>query len=162
MKVLLITEKLDKNDDSASFFHGRLLDFASECEALSVVVLENKSHSLPDNVNVYSLGKENNVSKFGIVCNFYKYIFTHYQEYNRVFVHRNPVYVVVGGWFWRLMGKEVTLWYSHTYSDWMLHLAVFFASQVITPSEKSFPFKTKKLKIVSGHDLDSYVCQIKS
>ena len=162
MKVLLITEKLDKHDEAASYFHGRLLDFADECEALSVMVLENKNHSLPEKVDIFSLGKERGTSKFGLLLNFYKYIFANAGKYDRVFVHRNTLYIVLGGLFWRLMGKEVTLWYSHTYNDWMLHVAVFFANQVITPTETSFPFKTKKLKVLGGHDLDAYVCQIKS
>jgi hypothetical protein len=161
MKVLLITEKLDKDDETTSFFHGRLLDFANECDALSVLVLENKSHSLPEKVKVCSLGKERGVSRFDKVFNFYKYIFAQSASYDCVFVHRNPIYIVLGGFFWRLMGKEVTLWYSHTYSDWMLHVAVFFANKVISPSRESFPFATSKLKIVRGHDLDSYVCEIK-
>lgn len=161
MKLLIITEKLDKNDEVTSFFHGRLLDFANECDMLSVMVLENKSHNLPERVKVCSLGKERQVSKIGILFNFYKYIFANHGEYDRVFVHRNPLYIVLGGMFWRFLGKEVTLWYNHTYSDLVLRVAVFFANQVITPSEKSFPFKTRKLKIVDGHDLDSYACSIK-
>ncbi len=161
MKVLLITEKLDKNDEITSFFHGRLLDFADECEELSVLVLENKSHALPEKVHVSSLGKETGVSRVRKIFNFYKYIFGNATRYNKVFIHRNPIYIVLGGFFWRMMGKEVTLWYSHRYSDWVLHVAVFFANKVITPSKESFPFPTRKLKIVSGHDLDSYVCEIK-
>lgn len=161
MKVLLITEKLDKNDEVSSFFHGRLLDFAGECEALSVIVLENKSHNLPANVSIFSLRKERGASRFGKLVNFYKYIFTNVFKYDRVFVHRNPIYVVLGGFFWRLMGKEVTLWYSHTYSDITLRLAVFFASKVISPSKESFPFATRKLQVIGGHDLDAFVCDIK-
>ena len=161
MNVLLITEKLDKNDEAASFFHGRLLDFVEECDTLSVLVLENKNHSLPEKVRVASLGKERGASRLQILSSFYRYIFANSANYDRVFVHRNPIYIVLGGFFWRLMGKEVTLWYSHNYSDWMLHVAVFFANQVITPTEKSFPFVTRKLKVLDGHDLDAYVCQIK-
>jgi hypothetical protein len=161
MNVLLITEKLDKNDEVASYFHGRLLDFAEECDTLSVLVLENKAHSLPEKVNVASLGKEKGASRLQILSNFYRYIFANSAKYDRVFVHRNPIYIVLGGLFWRMMGKEVTLWYSHTYSDWMLHVAVFFANQVISPTTESFPFHTNKLRVLGGHDLDAYVCHIK-
>ncbi len=160
MNVLLITEKLDKNDEVAGYFHGRLLDFANECDALSVMVLENKSHTLPEKVSVYSLGKEASASRFTIVKNFYSYIFANSATYDRVFVNRNPIYIVLGGIFWRLMGKEITLWYSHTHSDWLLHVAVFFANHVISPSAESFPFKAKKLAILGGHHLYAYVCHV--
>lgn len=161
MKVLLIAEKLDKHDETASYFHGRLLDFADECEALSVLVLENKSHSLPEKVGVHSLGKEQGVSRLKLLFNFYRFIIREYANYDHVFIYRSPLYIVLGGLFWRLMGKEVTLWYSHTYEDWMLHVAVFFANHVISPSVQSFPFKTKKLKMLEGHDLEAYVCHLK-
>lgn len=162
MKVLLITEKLDKNDETAGFFHGRLVDFASECDKLAVLVLENRSHNLPAGVRVISLGKEKGLPKLSYLLNFYKYIFAHLFEYDRVFIHRNPMYIVLGGIFWRLFGKEVTLWYSHAHLDLMLRLAVMLADQVISPSQNSFPFKTKKLKVLGGDDLKSYVCHIKS
>lgn len=162
MKILLITEKLDKNDETAGFFHGRLVDFANECDKLAVLVLENRSHNLPAWVKVSSLGKEKGLSKLSYLLNFYKYIFANLFEYDRVFIHRNPIYIVLGGVFWRLFGKEITLWYSHTHSDLVLRLAVMLANQVISPSQNSFPFKTKKLKVLGGHDLESYVCHIKS
>jgi hypothetical protein len=158
MKVLLITEKLDKNDEVTSFFHGRLLDFASKCETLLVLVLEKKSHNLPKKVDVLSLGKEKGLSKLNLLFNFYRYIFSHASEYDHVFVYRSPIYIVLGGLFWRLLGKEITLWYSHTYSDWTLRVATFFVNHIITSSENGFPFKTPKLRVISNMGLESYVC----
>lgn len=161
-RILVITEKLDKNDESAGFFHGRLADFATKCDKLIVLVLENKSHNLPAGVKILSLGKEKGLSKLFYVLNFYKYIFSHLFEYDRVFIHRNPLYIVLGGIFWRLSGKEITLWYSHAYSDWTLRLAVMLANKVISPSRNSFPFKTKKLKVLNGQDLESYAAYIRT
>lgn len=163
MRVLVITEKLDKNDEKESFFHGRLLDFAHDCKKLTVMVLENKAHSLPATVEVISLGKEKKISKFGYMINFYKYIFKHASDYDMVFVHRNPVYIILGGLFWRLMGKNITLWYNHSFVDWKLRLSMLFVDNVLSSSLQSFPIKTKKLKVVDGkRDLDCYVCHVKS
>jgi len=162
MRVLLITEKLDIADEIAGLFHSRLLDFADECTALTVLVLENKSHALPKEVKVISLGKEKGVGRFGYILNFYRAILGNAASYDRVFVHRNPIYIVLGGLFWRLMGKEITLWYNHTYQDWTLRVAVLFTNHVLS-TEGGFPLPSRKLRIVDGvHDLDRYVCDVRA
>lgn len=162
MKVLVISEKLDSKSETYGFFHGRLLDFSKTCSKILVMVLEKKNHTLSKEVKILSLGKEKGVSKITYLINFYTHIFSHIFEYDYVFVHRNPIYIVLGGFIWRLFGKKVTLWYSHTYSDWILHCAVFFASNVISPSQNTFPFKTKKLTVLNGNDLESYSKYIES
>ena len=162
MRVLLITEKLDVNDEIAGLFHSRLLDFADECASLTVLVLENRSHTLPPSVNVISLGKEKGVGRFGYILNFYRAILGNAGSYDRVFVHRNPIYIVMGGFFWRLMGKEVTLWYNHTFVDWTLRVALFFANHVLS-TEGGFPLSSRKLRAALGvHDLDRYVCDVRA
>ncbi|HEV8590565.1 MAG TPA: hypothetical protein VGQ55_00570 [Pyrinomonadaceae bacterium] len=162
MNVLLITEKLDMRDEISGLFHSRLLDFANDCTNLTVLVLENKAHALPPSVKVISLGKEKGASQFTYLWNFYKAIFGNATKYDRVFVHRSPIYIVLGGFFWRLMGKEVTLWYNHTFVDWKLRVSIFFVNHVLsTPG--GFPLPTPKLRIIDGmHDLDTYVCDVRA
>lgn len=157
MKLLVITEKLDQSDESALYFEGMLRDLAARC-TLTVMVLENRSHALPKEANVVSLGKERGVSRVGYLLNFYRFVFGHAGAYDAVLVHRNPVYVVLGGVFWRLMGKRVTLWYNHAYRDWQLSLAAALANRIISPSSSGFPFKTKKLRVVSSERLAEEVC----
>lgn len=158
MRVLVITEKLDKNDEIAGLFHSRLLDFVNECEKLTVMVLEKKMHDLPEKVAIVSLGKENGVSRFGYLINFYRYIFKHYFDYDYVFIHRNPIYAILGGLFWKLSGKNIILWYSHVFVDWKLRLSLFFVDNVLSPSKESFPLPTSKLAVFNGlHDLDCFV-----
>ena len=162
MRVLLITEKLDMRDEIAGLFHSRLLDFADECTELTVLVLENRAHTLPANVKVVSLGKEKGVGRIGYALNFYRALFSNISRYDRVFVHRNPIYIVLGGFLWRLMGKEITLWYNHTFVDWTLYVALFFANHVLS-TPNGFPLKTRKLRVVDGaHDLDRFVCDVRA
>ena len=149
----MLTQKLDKNDDILGFFHRWVEVLASKTESLIVVCLEEGTHSLPDNVTVYSLGKEKGVSKLNYVRNFYKYIRTLKDSYDTVFIHMNPIYGVLGGWYFRLKGKFVMMWYTHREVDLKLRIATFFSHIVFTASEYSFRIKTKKKKVI-GHGID--------
>ncbi len=159
MRILLITEKLDKNDDTLGFFHSQLLDLANACNPLTVLVLEKRSHTLPEKVKIISLGKEKGVSKLRYLINFYTTIITTLGSYDAVYVNRNPQYILLGGIIWRLFGKRIMLGYNHQFVDWKLKLAVLFANEIVSPSEKGFPCKTRKLHIVPSASLSTYLCE---
>ena len=72
MKLLILTQKVDKNDDVLGFFHGWILEFAKNYEKVTVICLYEGKHDLPENVKVLSLGKERGVSKLKYILNFYK------------------------------------------------------------------------------------------
>ena len=161
MKVLIITELVDKNHDIFGFFHGRVLDFARECQQVTIICLELRKHNLPSDIKILSLGKENRKSRIAYVWKLWKYSWQERNNYDRVFVHITPHYVVLAGWLWRLMGKEVVLWYSHSFTDWWLWVAEKFANRILTTSENKFRIKSNKVKIVDGKtDLEAYVCYL--
>ena len=113
MRLLVLTQKVDKNDSILGFFHRWIEEFAKHSEHVIVVTLEEGKHDLPKNVSVYSLGKEKGASKVKILFTFYLLVFNLRHRYDAVFVHMNPEYVVLGGLLWRLLGKRVSLWYTH-------------------------------------------------
>ena len=58
MRLLIVSQKVDIEDPILGFFHGWLLEFAKQCEEVTVIGLEVGKYALPKNVKVYSLGKE--------------------------------------------------------------------------------------------------------
>src|ERR1051326_6719713 len=100
MKLLIITQKVDKNDPVLGFFYGWLLSFSKIAETITVICLEKGQSDLPTNVTIYSLGKESETSKFGYVINFYKYLNQISGSYDRVFVHMNQEYLLLVGFYW--------------------------------------------------------------
>jgi len=156
MKLLILTQKLDKNDDLLGFFHGWAAEFAKHCEKATVIALGAGEYDLPGNVKVLSLGKEKAGSKFkrvGYLLKFYKYIWQERQNYDAVFVHMNKEYVILGGWYWRLLGKRIAFWYVHKQAGPGLRLAEKMANVIFTASPESFNLKSAKLKII-GHGID--------
>ena len=149
MKLLIITQKVDINDDVLGFFHRWLEEFAKHCEKITVICLEMGEYKLPENVKVLSLGKEECVSKLKYLWRFYKYIWQERKKYDAVFVHMNPEYVVLGGLFWKILGKKISLWYTHKNVDLKLRIAEKFPNIIFSVSKESFRLKTAKLLVVS-------------
>src|SRR3989344_1998355 len=117
MKLLIITQKVDKNDPILGFFHAWLNEFAKNLESIIVICLYKGEVNLPNNVKVLPLGKENGVSRIKYIFNFYKYIWNERKNYDKVFVHMNPIYVILGGFAWSFLGKRIALWYTHKNVD---------------------------------------------
>jgi glycosyltransferase involved in cell wall biosynthesis len=154
MKLLIITQKVNRDDPILGFFHRWIEEFAKHVEQLTVICLEEGVHVLPANVRVLSLGKEKGVGKFGRLVRLYAYIWKYRHDYDRVFVHMNPIYVVLCWKLWFVLQKPVFLWYTHKNVDWKLRTAALFVKNIFTASESSLRLKTKK-KIVTGHGIDT-------
>ena len=154
MNILIITQKVDKNDQLLGFFIDWLRLFAEKFEKVTVLCLEKGEFNLPQNVKVISLGKERGAGKLGQLFNFYFSIFSLRSEYDAVFVHMNPIWVVLGGWAWRLLNKKVFFWYTSGGVTTKLRLAEKFADVIFTASKESFRLPSKKV-IVTGHGIDT-------
>lgn len=157
MKLLIITQKVDKNDSVLGFFHRWILEFSKKVELVNVICLEKGEYDLPNNVHVHSLGKEKAKNKLLYVFNFYKYIWSLRKEYDVVFVHMNQIYVILGYLVWKIFGKKISLWYAHGQISTSLRFATFLSDILISSSKKGFRLETHKLKIVGqGIDVDLF------
>ncbi|MEK7095071.1 MAG: glycosyltransferase [Patescibacteria group bacterium] len=153
MKLLIITQKVSKDDPILGFFHRWIFEFSKYCESITVICLEKGSYELSQNTKVLSLGKEEGVSRLKYLSRFYSYIWKERKNYEAVFVHMNPIYVILGGMIWRMLGKKISLWYTHKNVDWKLRLAEKLTHQIFTASKESFRLSSKKLEVV-GHGID--------
>jgi glycosyltransferase involved in cell wall biosynthesis len=154
MRLLIITQTVNTEDSVLGFFVRWIEEFAKHAEHVEVICLQEGKHQLPQNVRVHSLGKETSASRLTYLVNFYRYIWRLRHEYDAVFVHMNPEYVVLGGLLWRLWGKRVALWYTHKNVDLKLRIATLFANHIFTASKESFRLKSTKVE-VTGHGIDT-------
>ncbi len=155
MKLLICTQAVDSQDPVLGFFVRWVEEFAKHCEQVEVICLRRGEYVLPPNVQVYSLGKEKNKSsRLGRWLKALRYIVVLRHQYDAVFVHMNPEYILLGGWFWRLSGKKIVFWYTHKAVNVRLRVATLFADVVLTASKASFRLRTNKLHIM-GHGIDT-------
>ncbi|MDP6388062.1 MAG: glycosyltransferase family 4 protein [Candidatus Pacebacteria bacterium] len=148
MKLLIVTQKVDKDDDILGFFHRWILEFAKYYEFITVIALQVGEYDLPKNVKVLSLGKENGKSRIKYIFNFYKYIFRERKKYDAVFVHMNPEYAVLGGLFRMILRKNIYLWYNHKKGGVRARIAKIFSKKVFYTSPFAYMARFKKSKIM--------------
>jgi glycosyltransferase involved in cell wall biosynthesis len=164
MKPLVITQIVDKGDSNLGFFHRWIEEFARHTESVEVICLKKGDYALPKNVRIHSLGKPHFAKasrgagrlwqKFLYIVRFYKYIYRLRGEYDAVFVHMNPEYILLAGWLWKRWKKKTSLWYAHRSNNAKLRRAVRLVNYVFTVSPDSFSVPTPKLKVM-GHGIDT-------
>ncbi len=154
MRLLICTQAVDRNDPTLGFFHRWLEEFAKHCESITIICLGKGVYSLPNNITVHSLGKEHGrVSKLRYALRFWKILFRVRGSYDAVFIHMNPEYILLAGWWWRLIGAPIGLWYVHKSVDFRLRSAALFSNYIFTASKESFRLLSRKVMLM-GHGID--------
>ena len=138
MRLLIVTQAIDKHDPVLGFFHRWVEEIAKHAEHVHVICLKEGTHDLPENVLVNSLGKESGPSRFKYLKRFYSYIWRYRREYDSVFVHMNEEYVLLAGVPWFFWGKKVVLWRNHKQGSWRTKLAGFFTNTVCYTSPSAY------------------------
>lgn len=157
MKLLIFTQKVDSNDPVLGFFHGWILKFSEKFDRLFVVCLEKGEFNLPENVEVFSLGKDEGVGRFVYIVRFFKFVFFLRNKYDAVFVHMNQEYILLGGIIWRILGKRIGFWYNHTYGTWKTRIAMRLASIIFHTSPYAYTAGSKKsLRMPAGINVDVF------
>jgi len=148
MKLLILTQVVDKNDPILGFFHRWIDEFAKHCEHIVVICLRAGTHDLPENVRVFSLGKETDESRLKNMTNFYAYVWQERDNYDTVFVHMNQEYVILAGVLWKLLRKRIYLWRNHYAGSRLTDLAVLFCTKIFCTSQYSYTAKYKKTELM--------------
>jgi len=164
--ILILTQRVDINDDVLGFMHSWVEEFAKHCEQIIVVCLQRGKHNLPKNVRVLSLGKEEFLRyprhfrflrRLVALFRFYRYISEERGSYDKVFVHMNQEYVLLGGIFWKLWRKKIGLWYAHGSTSLSLKIAEKLSDIIFTSTKSGFRLKSDKVRVVGqGIDINTF------
>ncbi len=179
MKLLFITQKVDKDDDVLGIYHRWIEELAKKFDQINVICLYRGRVELPTNVTVYSLGKEKYakhqstnsaqmsrikhlwhshfIRRFVFLLRFYKYLWQLRGDYDRILVHMNPEYMILAGLLWKISGKKPILWYNHPMGGWKARVAIAIADRVLRTSPFAFSARYKKSMLMPvGIDTDVF------
>ncbi len=154
MRLLIVTQKVDKTDPILGFFHRWIEEFADHSSQLTVIGQSVGDYQFVDKVKVLSLGKEKGFSKWDQINRFWRHLWRYKDRYDAVMVHMTPVWIILGAPLWLVLRKRMYLWYEVKRGGWMLWIAVFLVRKVFAATSSGVPFSSSKI-IVTGHGIDT-------
>lgn len=153
MRIFVITQKIDEDDDVLGFFVNWVRALSKEADEVDVLCLAKGNYNLPKNVRIRSLGKENGNSKFFQAIKFYFYAFDSLCKADGVFVHMAPEYVKALYPLNIFFRKPIVMWYAHIKVSKTAKWAIDHVNYIMTPSKESFEFDSPKV-VSTGHGID--------
>lgn len=154
MKLLVITQKVDIDDDVLGFFHNWLRKLSPLVEELHVIANAVGAYDLPANVHVYSLGKEVGRGRLLRILRLWYFALRVLPRVDGIFVHMCPEYVRAIYPVNLLFRRPIAMWYAHVKVGTEAAWASKHVSKILSPSAESFVFDTEKL-VATGHGIDT-------
>ena len=130
--LLIITQKVDENDDLLGFFVDWIREFKKHIPIVNVVALNAPRKSW---------------------LRLFLCMLWYIPQSDAVFVHMSPIFAVLAAPWAKLWRKPVYLWYLHRSLTWKLKLAEKLCAKIFTASAESLTLKSKKIVAV-GHGIN--------
>ena len=140
--LLICTQAVDKETRYLAF-HQWVAEFALHAREVYAICLQRGERSLPSNAREYSLGKETARGprfwkRIRYVLRFWFFVWNLRKNYDTVLVHINAEYVILAGWFWRLLGKKVGLIANDAGRPWRTALAARLADVIFYTAPNAY------------------------
>lgn len=156
MRLLILTQTVDRKDSSLGYYHDWLVELAKRFEHITVFALRIGEYTLPENVTVVEIRPWGYRSRVRTAFNVIRLAWRYRKSYDAVFVHMNQEYLLVAGWLWRLLGKRMYLWRNHYEGGVLTNIAAAFCDKVFYTSKSSYTAKYKKARQMPvGVNVDS-------
>ncbi len=144
--ILIITQKVDKDDSILGFFHDWIMEFSKQYNNVIVICLQKGNYDLPKNVEILSMEKDKNPNKFKYIYLLNKFAFENRNKYDYVFCHMSPLYVISGFVIWKILHKKISMWYVHRNVDLKLKIANLLSDYIFSSTKEGYRINTKKVK----------------
>jgi glycosyltransferase involved in cell wall biosynthesis len=132
---------------------------AQRVEHIYVITMRTGRVELPDNVQVYSIGKERGYSEPRRLVEFYRRLWRilHHDHIDICFSHMIPLFTVLGAPLLKLQDIPIVTWYAHARLSWTLQMAHHLSNRMVASLATAYPYKQDKLTVVGqGIDTDLF------
>ena len=160
-KLLILNLGIDSNDTSLGFTHTWINELKNEYPIIDIITMRLGKNDLKEDVGIYFVNSNNKkLTKFQQIKKI-RYLFNEVlskTNYDHCFAHMSPLLLVLGSRKLKKKGIDSTLWFTHPGPNYgikriVLYLASLVAKNIVTASDNSFPYKTRKLNVI-GHGID--------
>lgn len=145
MKLLIVTQKIDSNDENLGAFYYWFEEFGRLCEKVTIIGDACGTVPSSSSLECHSLGKERGVSRLRRLWKFWELFSYHYARCDAVFFHMIPRYVLIAAPFLVSLKRASALWYAHKSVTAELRLAERLVDYVFTSSKEGFRIPSKKV-----------------
>ena len=155
MRLLLFNLATDADDPILGFTTRWIQALAKRMEFIHVITMRAGRIEVPENVRVYSVGKEKGYSEPRRAVEFYRLLFRVLREdrIDACFSHMIPIFTVLAAPVLKAKGIPIVTWYAHPSLTWILKLAHHFSDKMVTSVATAYPYRHDKL-VVFGQGID--------
>jgi glycosyltransferase involved in cell wall biosynthesis len=158
MRILLFNLVTDADDPILGFTTRWIRALAESAEHVDVLTMSAGRRALPDNVRVYSVGKEKGYSEPRRVAEFYRHLLQVLQQ-GRIdvcFSHMMPLFTVLAAPVLKAYRIPIVTWYAHLSLPVLLKLAHHASDRMVTSIATAYPYTHDKLTVI-GQGIDTDV-----
>ena len=153
MKLLFLTQVLDRNDAVLGFVSRWLAGLAPHCERIRVVALEvGDTSDLPANVDWREIGRKGSLRRWLRYRSVLQEALGS-EGFDCVLAHMVPRYALLAARPARRHGARLFLWYTHAGVDARLIAAEKVVEAIFTVNAASLRIETPR-RIETGHGID--------
>ncbi len=159
MRLLWFNLATDVDDPILGFTTSWIRAVAKRVEVIHVITMRAGRVEVPENVRVYSVGKEKGYSEPRRAVEFYRHLFRALREdrIDACFSHMIPIFTVLAAPVLKVKGIPIVTWYAHREVTATLKLAHHLSNKMVTSAETSYRYKHDKLVVVGqGIDTDLF------
>ncbi|MBI3097387.1 MAG: glycosyltransferase [Planctomycetes bacterium] len=160
MRLVMLTQKVDRYDDLLGFVAPLLAHLAQECRRIDVCCLQEGRHDLPRNVHVHPLGKDwtPKKSKWGLRLARLAAGFVAEGDVDVWFGHMNPEFTLALAPFAKASGRPLVMWYAHRAVSLRLRAALAVCDAAATSVPAGLRLKSRKVHVIGQCiDTDAFV-----
>ena len=156
MHLLWFNLATDVDDPILGFGTRWICALAKRVEFIHVITMRAGRVEVPDNVRVYSVGKEKGYSEPRRVIEFYRFLFRILREdrIDACFSHMIPIFTILAAPVLRPKSIPLVTWYAHRQVTPTLKWAHHFSDRMVSIDRSSYPVAHDKL-IAVGHGIDT-------
>jgi glycosyltransferase involved in cell wall biosynthesis len=156
MRLLVLNQATDTADPILGFATRWLAALARRVERVDVLTMRAGAASLPENVRVFSVGKERGYGEPRRAVEFYRRLGTLVgtEQVDACFSHMIPVFSVMAAPVLRLRGIPLVTWHAHRHVSPLLRLAHHVSDRMATSAPSSYGYRRDKLAVL-GQGIDT-------
>jgi len=161
-RILILNISMEMDNSSLAFTSNWVNKFSEKFQHVDVFTLYKQKNldGLNENIKVYGFSLKKSSPRILKLIRYFQItnLLLKKNEYDLIFSHMSPILITLLTLNPRSFKIKKVLWYTHDlpkelYKKIILYISLKITDVVVTASQNSFPFKSKKVKVI-GHGIN--------